>query len=188
MFTGPRGGAKKHRSLKVRKMYGGHSPQPWSPYTLAASDGILGTSPTAGVPNFAESPITIPTSTMVGGAGYGFDSASFADVPSAAGSYFPITKNCTAGAPDNNSRGGNNFSQGGGGEGVKPLLFPMKAGGGRRKKIWKQRGCSMGGKRSGSNKRRGSSKRRTAKKHRTAKKRHTAKRRRSIKRGGMPIM
>ena len=186
-MLGPKGGMKKnkkHRSLKVRKMYGGHSPQPWSPYTLAASDGILGTSSTAGVPNFAESPMTIPTSTMVGGAGYGFDSASFADVPSAAGSYFPITKNCTAGAPDNNSRGGNNFSQGGGGDGhVRPLIVPvMKAGGGRRKKMWKQRGCSMGGKRSGSNKRRGSSKRRTAKK------RHTAKRRRSIKRGGMPIM
>jgi hypothetical protein len=97
---------------KSKKNYkGGQSPSPWSPQTLAGPHN-LGPTPPAGGDNYNFNPAGGYFSNQVGG-GYGFtDGASL--IPSFAGSYFPVTKVCTAGAPDNNSRGGNNFGQGGG--------------------------------------------------------------------------
>jgi len=138
--------SRKHRS---RRMKGGHLPL--SPFTLA--EGDIGSVP-RGIANYEESPLTVPSSTMVGG-GYGFGMDSAGDVPSFAGSYFPVSKVCTAGTPDNNSRGGNNFGQGGGGS-PSPLAPLALSGGGRKKrrggskkrrtmKKWRQRGCNRKG-------------------------------------------
>ena len=129
-----RGGAKK-KSLKGGC---GSNLLPLSPFSLTEGGDTLGTS-SLGDMNYAQSPLTVPSSRMVGG-GYGFtnNAAGLADVPSFAGSYFPVEKVCTAGMPDNNARGGNNFLQSGtmsgGGRGRRGKRRGMKK--------WRQRGCS----------------------------------------------
>ena len=156
-----RGGGKANkngsRKNRTRRMKGGNSHLPLSPYTLAAGDN-LGPVPQANA-NFTQSPLTVPSSTMVGGGyGYGMDAASISQVPSFAGSYFPVSRVCTAGTPDNNSRGGNNFGQGGGSGLPNPLAPAALSGGGRKKrkggsskrkggtmKKWRQRGCNRKG-------------------------------------------
>ena len=148
--------AKKNSSVKnrVRRIKGGSSQLPLSPFTLAEGEN-LGPVP-QGIANYTESPLTVPSSTMVGG-GYGYVNDA-ADVPSFAGSYFPISRVSTEGAPDNNSRGGNNFVQGGGAGSPNPYSPAALSGGGRKKrkggsikkkggtmKKWRQRGCSRKG-------------------------------------------
>lgn len=121
-----RGGGKKHPKRKSgsRKNYKGGcgSMMPLNPAPLNLADGILGTSSAPGAANFTSDPSQRGFSRQIGG-GYGFGNtpASLAGVPSYAGSYFPVERNCTAGPPDNNARGGNNFSQNGGGEQVQAI-------------------------------------------------------------------
>jgi hypothetical protein len=147
--------AKKNSSVKnrVRRMKGGNNQLPLSPFTLA-DDYNLGPMPRGGA-NYEENPLTVPSSTMVGG-GYGYVNDA-ADVPSFAGSYFPVSRVCTADTPDNNSRGGNNFSQGGGAGSPNPYSPASVQTGGRKKcsggsknkhrtmKKWRQRGCNRKG-------------------------------------------
>jgi hypothetical protein len=161
-MLGVRGGskAKKNSSGKnrSRRMKGGNSPLPLSPASLAAGDH-LGATPPAGGDNQNFNPAGGWYSNQVGG-GYGFvDSASsISEVPSFAGSYFPVSRVCTAAAPDNNSRGGNNFDQGGGAGSPSPFSPSELGGGGKKKrkggsskkkggtmKKWKQRGCNRKG-------------------------------------------
>ena len=112
---------------------------PLNPAPLNLADGILGTSSAPGAANFTSDPSQRGFSRQIGG-GYGFGNtpASLAGVPSYAGSYFPVERNCTAGPPDNNARGGNNFSQNGGapqvqaigGAPVAAVTLPVKIMGG----------------------------------------------------------
>ena len=144
--------SRKHRT---RRMKGGHSPLPLSPFSLAAGGENLGPTPPAGADNYNQVPTMPGSSTMVGG-GYGYGMDSTGDVSSFAGSYFPVSKVCTAGTPDNNGRGGNNFGQGGG-SGMNAYSpaningggFKKKRCGGSKKrrtmKKWRQRGCNRKG-------------------------------------------
>lgn len=120
---------------------------------LNLSPGILleagsTTTPPAGGMNYDQNPLTVPSSNMVGGGGYGFENSIVADVQPFGGSYFPVSRVSTADMPDNNSRGGNNFAQGGGKRrrrGTKKRRGSAKR---RTMKKWRQRGCSKkGGKR-----------------------------------------
>lgn len=168
-----RGGKHKKRG-GGRRLKGGHSPSPLSPYPLTEGVNTLGTSSAPGSANFTTNPSKMGYNNMVGGS-YGFDKAALAEVPSFAGSYFPVSRACTGSAPDHNARGGNNFSQGGGG-GMRALTMSNYGGGGkgrrrhRNKKrtvktSWWQRGCSTGGtKKRRSTKKRNGTKRRTHKK------------------------
>jgi hypothetical protein len=99
--------------------------------------------------NYDESPLTIPSSTMVGG-GYGYENSTVADVQPFGGSYFPVSRVYTAGAPDHNSRGGNNFAQGGGGKRKRKTKKSRGSAKRRTMKKYRQRGCSKkrGGKKS----------------------------------------
>ena len=157
-FTRGVGKSKKNSSMKnrPRRMKGGHSPLPLSPFTLTPNDN-LGSTPPAGADNQNFNPAGGWYSNQVGG-GYGVGSDSAGDVPSFAGSYFPVSRVCTAGTPDNNSRGGNNFGQGGGSGLPNPLAPAALSGGGRKKrkggsskrkggtmKKWRQRGCNRKG-------------------------------------------
>lgn len=181
---------KKNKSLKrVRRLRGGSGSLPFSPSLI--EEGSLGATPPAGGDNYNFNPAGGYFSNQVGG-GYGFVNtpAALAEVPSFAGSYFPVGKVCTAGMPDNNSRGGNNFGQMGGSTcgsmpttGGMPQMqmggnqcgsMPMKTGGmpqmqmgGRRRrkrrtmKKWRQRGC---------NKKKCSTKRKRSSKHKSRRK------------------
>jgi hypothetical protein len=167
-------GKKKSRH-NVRRIRGGCGPNMGAlmPATLSG-DELLGTSSGAGTTNNAFNPAGGYYSNMVGGAAYGFgqDAASLADVPSFAGSYSPLSTIDTSRPPDNNSRGGNNFSQGGGGR------FSRK---GKKSRKWRQRGCSKGGKRSTKSKCGTKSKRSRSRRMRGGSKRSGSK----CKRGGM---
>lgn len=155
---------KNHSRKNLRRLRGGHSPSPLNP-----ADFLDGANMSDLAGNFAKPPNAFP-SNQVGG-GYGFVNNE-ADIPSFAGSYFPVSKVCTAGEFDL-ARGGNNFVGGGG----RRKRSSSKCGGTRRK--FKQSGCNKkGGKR-----------RRTHK--RSSHKRSSHKKRRSHKRkqrGGLPIM
>jgi hypothetical protein len=137
-----RGGGKKQLKRKSgsRKNYKGGcgNMMPLNPAPLNLADGILGTSSAPGAANFTSDPSQRGFSNQIGG-GYGFGNtpASLAGVPSYAGSYFPLERNFTAGPPDNNARGGNNFSQNGGaqvqpigGAPVAAVTLPVKITGG----------------------------------------------------------
>lgn len=145
------GGAKpKNSSSKKmsrnRRIKGGSMPS-LSPATLTAREMVgSSTTPMPGAENYNETPLTVPSSTMVGG-GYGFDAASVADIPSFAGSYIPVSRVCLDSTPDNNSRGGNNFTQGGGkkrkGKGKRGGTKKRRGSAKRRTmKKWRQRGCN----------------------------------------------
>ncbi len=155
-----------HSRKNLRRLRGGHSPSPLSPANFLDGENM---SDLAG--NFAKPPNAFP-SNQVGG-GYGFvDSA--ADIPSFAGSYFPVSKVCTAGEFDL-ARGGNNFVGGG------MTMGMSKAGGGRRRSRSRSRSKKTCGgtrrkfKQSGCNKK-GGKKRRTHKRS-SHKKRRSHKRR-----------
>jgi hypothetical protein len=134
VLGGGRKGSKKHnrsRRLRSRRLRGGHSPSPLG-YAEFADGANM--SDLAG--NMAKAPNAFP-SNQVGG-GYGFvDNA--ADIPSFAGSYFPVSKVCTAGEFDL-ARGGNNLV--GGGRRSRRRSNKKKCGG---KKTWKQTGCNKKG-------------------------------------------
>jgi len=148
---------KKNKSAKKRSwdLKGGNSPSPLSPASLDNDNHNLGPVPRGGA-NYEENPLTVPSSTMIGG-GYGFTSDSAENVSSYGGSYFPVSKVSTGGSPDNNSRGGNNFGQGGGSGSPNPFSPAEFTGGGKKKrrgglknkrrtmKKWRQRGCSRKG-------------------------------------------
>jgi hypothetical protein len=143
-----RGGGKTKKNgsgsrRRIRRDYKGGcgSMLPLSPFALTEGVNTLGTSSGAGAANYTADPAKMGFSQQVGGMGYGFASGA-ADVPSFAGSYFPVSTVNTAGAPDNNARGGNNFSQGGG---AKRRRATKKRSGNKKKrtmKKWRQRGCS----------------------------------------------
>jgi hypothetical protein len=135
MFPAARGGGKSSSIKKGKRFRGGSGSLPFSPSPI--EEGSLGATPPAGGDNYNFNPAGGYYSNQVGG-GYGFVNtpAALAEVPSFAGSYFPVGKVCTAGMPDNNSRGGNNFGQMGGSTcgstptmgGMQPTM-PMSGGG-----------------------------------------------------------
>jgi hypothetical protein len=180
VFGGIKGGKKGGR-----KQRGGGE---LMPYVLTPEDMILSTTPHPGIGNTASMQTTNGTFSKQVGGGYGFtnNAAALADVPSYAGSYFPVEKVCTAGNYGDGSRGGNNFvqsgMQSGGNTGCMNtggmlrggmLRGGMLRGGGR---TYQQKGCSTGGR-----------KRRKTKKTRKTKKNRKTKRRRGTKklRGGL---
>jgi len=137
------GGKHKQRSStksRKHKLKGGMS----ALNTYALTDGVntLGTSSAPGADNFNFKPQGGWFSDQVGGS-YGYDAASVAEVPSFAGSYIPVTRSCTAGSPDNDARGGNNFTQGGGRRRRRRGKKGRKSK--RTAKKWWQRGCSSSG-------------------------------------------
>lgn len=166
----PRGGGMRSssKSIKNKRLRGGCGLLPLSPSPIA--EGSLGATPQAGADNYNFNPAGGYYSNQVGG-GYGFANtpAALAEVPSFAGSYFPVEKVCTAGMPDNNSRGGNNFGQMGGstcGMQTTGGMPQMQMGGRRRRKRrtmkkWRQRGC---------NKKKCSTKRKRSSKHKSRRK------------------
>jgi len=135
---------KKSSSLKrsfKRRLKGGMSAL--NAYPLTDDVNTLGTSSAPGADNFNFKPQGGWFSDQVGGASYGYDAASVAEVPSFAGSYIPVTRSCTAGSPDNDARGGNNFTQGGGRRRRRRGKKGRKSK--RTAKKWWQRGCSSSG-------------------------------------------
>lgn len=164
------------RSSRSRKLKGGGGPGPvfgsrmpdLTPYALTEGVNTLGTSSAPGADNFNFKPQAGWFSDQVGGASYGYDAASAADVPSFAGSYIPVSRSCTAGSPDNDARGGNNFTQAGGRRRRRRGKKGRKSK--RTAKKWWQRGCSSSG----------------GAKTKTKKKGKRSRRHRSMK-GGLPI-
>ena len=159
LVHGGRKSKKQHSRKNIRRLRGGHSPLPLSP-----ADYLDGANMSDLAGNVAKAPNAFP-SNQVGG-GYGFvDNA--ADIPSFAGSYFPVSKVCTASEFDL-ARGGNNFVGGGG----SVTMGMSRAGGGKRrsrrksggkrsgKRRWSQKGCNKkGGKKRKTHKKRKSHKR-----------------------------
>ena len=122
-----------------KKLRGGHSPGALSPAPYADGTNVSNSGANYLVPSNR-----FP-SNQVGG-GYGFVD-DVADIPSFAGSYFPVSKVCTASEFDA-SRGGNNFMSGG----TRRRSTRRRCGGSKK---YKQKGCRgkrSGGKRSGSKK------------------------------------
>ena len=117
-----------------KKLRGGHSPGALSPAPYADGTNVSNSGANYLVPSNR-----FP-SNQVGG-GYGFVD-DVADIPSFAGSYFPVAKVCTASEFDA-SRGGNNFMSGG----TRRRSTRRRCGGSKK---YKQKGCR--GKRSGSKK------------------------------------
>ncbi len=113
-----------------KKLRGGHSPGALSPAPYADGTNVSNSGANYLVPSNR-----FPT-TQVGG-GYGFVD-DVADIPSFAGSYFPVSKVCTANEFDA-SRGGNNFMSGG----TRRRSTRRRCGGSKK---YKQKGCK--GKRS----------------------------------------
>ena len=170
LVHGGRKSNRKHSRKNLRRLRGGHSPSPLSP-----ADFVDGANMSDLAGNFAKPPNAFP-SNQVGG-GYGFVNNE-ADIPSFAGSYFPVSKVCTAGEFDL-ARGGNNFVGGG-----SKSLGLSRSGGGRRSKRSSSSKKTCGGtrrkfKQSGCNKKGG-------KRRRTHRRRRSHRRRQQ--RGGLPIM
>jgi len=141
----------KRSSTKSRKHKlkgGGPSPvfgsrmSALTPYALTEGVNSLGTSSAPGADNFNFKPQAGWFSDQVGGS-YGYSAASASDVPSFAGSYIPVSRSCTAGSPDNDARGGNNFTQAGGRRRRRRGKKGRKSK--RTAKKWWQRGCSSSG-------------------------------------------
>ena len=162
IFGGMKGGAfvtggkhkqrssRKRSSTKSRKhklkgggpspVFGSRMPD-LTPYALTEGVNTLGTSSAPGADNFNFKPQGGWFSDQVGGS-YGYSAASASDVPSFAGSYIPVSRSCTAGSPDNDARGGNNFTQAGGRRRRRGKKGRKSK---RTAKKWWQRGCSSSG-------------------------------------------
>jgi hypothetical protein len=136
------GGKHKKSSSLKRRLKGGSKLLTLNAYPLSEGVNTLGTSSAPGADNYNFKPEGGWFSDQVGGS-YGYDAASAAaDVPSFAGSYIPVSRACTGNAPDNNARGGNNFTQAGG----RRRRRGKKARKSKRTaKKWWQRGCSSSG-------------------------------------------
>jgi hypothetical protein len=142
----PTGGGRK----KIQKGGDSHGMIRLSP---ADVNGNLDNALPMGTSNFAKNPNTFPsTYGMNGGAGYGYVNGG--ETQNYAGSYSPITKNCTG--CEVGGRGGNNFMSGGAGSKKKNYTHKQKGckGKGSRK-------AKRGGKKSSSLKRKHNGKRKS---------------------------
>jgi hypothetical protein len=138
--------------IRKIKQKGGHS---HGMIRLSPADvnGNLDNTLPMGTSNFAKNPNTFPSKYgMNGGAGFGYTDGS--NTQNYAGSYSPITKNCTG--CEVSGRGGNNFMSGGAGNKKKNYTHKQKGckGKGSRK-------AKRSGKKSGSLKRKHHSKRKS---------------------------